>query len=75
MHIHMSSKNVAIQRAVYDALAREKRRGESFTELFSRLLAQRGTLDEVRGSWGTRGGSEDLRRLARLRRGRGGGSA
>lgn len=74
MHMNMPSKNVAIQRAVYDALDREKRRGESFTELFSRLLAQRGTLEETRGAWGPRGNSEDLRRLARLRRGRRGPS-
>ncbi|MGI0129931.1 MAG: antitoxin VapB family protein [Thermoplasmata archaeon] len=65
----MSSKNVAIQRTVYDALAREKRRGESFTDLFGRLLNQRGTVDEIRGSWGPRGTAEDLHRLGRLRRG------
>ena len=65
----MSSKNVAIQRVVYDALGREKRRGESFTELFVRLLSQRGTADEVRGAWGTPGAAEDLRRLSRLRAG------
>ncbi|MGA8542216.1 MAG: antitoxin VapB family protein [Thermoplasmata archaeon] len=70
----MSSKNVAIQRAVYDALAREKRRGESFTDLFGRLLDQRGTIEEVRGAWGVRGTAEDLRRLARLRSGSGGRS-
>lgn len=69
MHMNMSSKNVAIQRTVYDALTREKRRGESFTDLFVRLLGQRGTADEVRGAWGGRGAAEDLRRLAVLRRG------
>ena len=68
MHMRMSSKNVAVQRTVYDALAREKRRGESFTGLFVRLLSQRGTLEEMRGAWGSQGGAEDLRRLARLRR-------
>jgi predicted CopG family antitoxin len=72
--MNMSSKNVAIQKAVYDALAREKRQGESFTDLFGRLLGQRGTLDEIRGAWGGPAATEDLRRLARLRpvsRGRG----
>lgn len=64
----MSSKNVAVQRAVYDALNRERRRGESFTALFARLLGQRGTLDEVRGTWGARGSAESVRRLARMRR-------
>lgn len=67
MHIHMSSKNVAIQRTTYDALLREKRRGESFTELFARLLAQRGTTEEIRGAWGPEGSARDLRVLARLR--------
>jgi len=70
MHMSMSSKNVAIQRAVYDALAREKRTGESFTELLSRLLAQRGAADEVRGAWGSRGLTEEIRRLGQLRQGR-----
>jgi predicted CopG family antitoxin len=74
MHMNMSSKNVAIQKGVYDALAREKRQGESFTDLFTRLLGQRGTADEIRGAWGGHGAAEDLRRLSRLRiasRGRG----
>ncbi len=75
MNLHMSSKNVAIQRSVYDALAREKREGESFTDLFVRLLHQRGAAEEIRGAWGLHGGSQDLRRLAQLRRGPGGKSA
>jgi predicted CopG family antitoxin len=70
--MHMSSKNVAIQRTVYDALAREKRAGESFTDLFGRLLSQRGPTEEVRGAWGSEGMAQDLRRLARLRGGGGG---
>ncbi len=69
MNLHMSSKNVAIQRSVYDALAREKRRGESFTDLFVRLLNQRGAAEEIRGAWSPHGGTEDLRRLGQLRRG------
>jgi predicted CopG family antitoxin len=72
MNMHMSSKNVAIQRTVYDALSREKRSGESFTELLARLLAQRGTIDELRGAWGSRGLTEENRRLAQLRPHRGG---
>ncbi|HXW67951.1 MAG TPA: antitoxin VapB family protein [Thermoplasmata archaeon] len=71
----MSSKNVAIQRTIYDALEREKRRGESFTELFARLLHQPGTLEELRGAWGVGGAAEDQRRLARLRRTGGGGES
>jgi predicted CopG family antitoxin len=72
MHMNMPSKNVAIQKIVYDALAREKRRGESFTELFVRLLGQQGSADEIRGAWGNHGAAEDLRRLDRLRRRSGG---
>jgi len=68
----MSSKNVAIQRSVYDALAREKREGESFTDLFVRLLHQRGAAEEIRGSWGTGGAIHDRRQLAQLRRESGG---
>jgi predicted CopG family antitoxin len=67
----MSSRNVAVQRAVYDALKKEKRAGESFTSLFLRLLNQRGSLDEVRGAWGASGLSEDLRRWTQVRRGGG----
>jgi Putative antitoxin len=47
----MSSRNVAVRKDVYDALQREKRPDESFTQLFLRLLNQRGPLDELRGSW------------------------
>jgi predicted CopG family antitoxin len=63
----MSSRNVAVQRAVYEALKKEKRAGESFTGLFDRLLHQRGTIDEIRGSWGAPGLPEDLRHLSQLR--------
>lgn len=74
MHIHMSSKNVAIQKTVYNALARERLPGESFTQLLSRLLNQSAALDEMRGAWSSRGNDADLRILKSLRgRGRGGG--
>jgi predicted CopG family antitoxin len=68
----MPSRNVAVQRDVYEALKKEKRAGESFTGLFVRLLNQRGTLEEIRGSWGEGGYAENVRRLARIRRLRGG---
>jgi predicted CopG family antitoxin len=67
----MPSRNVAVQRSVYDALKKEKRGGESFTALFVRLLNQRGSLEEVRGAWGKSGLSEDLRRWRQFRRGGG----
>jgi predicted CopG family antitoxin len=52
MLICMSSRNVAIQKDVYEALGKEKRPGESFTRLFLRLLHQRAPLDDVVGGWG-----------------------
>jgi len=67
IHIHMSSKNVAIQRNVYDALAREKRRGESFTALFRRLLDQREGLEEIVGAWGKTDARAHRLALDRLR--------
>jgi len=48
----MSSRNIAVQRTVYDQLLREKRAGESFTALLRRLLDQRGGIEELAGSWG-----------------------
>lgn len=62
----MASKNVAIQRSVYDALAKEKRPGESFTQLFARLLTQQGPLGDLGELWG--GSLEiDRRRFGRFR--------
>jgi predicted CopG family antitoxin len=68
----MPSRNVAVQKDVYDSLKKEKRTGESFTSLFVRLLNQRGTLDEVRGAWGDSGMNDDLRRVRALRHHKGG---
>ncbi|MGP8076472.1 MAG: antitoxin VapB family protein [Thermoplasmata archaeon] len=48
----MPSRNVAVQETVYEALRREKRSGESFTDLFRRLLEQREGLPELAGAWG-----------------------
>jgi predicted CopG family antitoxin len=64
----MSSKNVALQKAVYDALIREKRSGESFTKLLARLMSQREAADDLWGAWGPHGFKEDLQALRRLRR-------
>jgi predicted CopG family antitoxin len=54
----MPSRNIAVQKTVYDLLSREKRAGESFTALFRRLLDQRGGIDEIAGSWGRPGRGE-----------------
>ena len=64
----MPSRNVAVQKAVYDALTREKRQGESFTQLFRRLLEQQAGLEEVLGAWGATGRRSDQLRLRSLRR-------
>jgi predicted CopG family antitoxin len=64
----MPSRNIAVQKAVYDALAREKRAGESFTSLFRRLLEQRQGIEEGIGAWGTARGKVDRAALAELRR-------
>jgi predicted CopG family antitoxin len=63
----MSSRNIAVQNAVYEALNREKRAGESFTSLFRRLLAQREGLEELLGTWGARTASSDRAALRALR--------
>lgn len=63
----MSSRNIAVQRAVYDALTREKRPGESFTALFRRLLEQREGLSELVGQWGRTGERADRAALRALR--------
>jgi predicted CopG family antitoxin len=67
----MPSRNIAVQKAVYDALEREKRVGESFTSVLRRLLEQRRGLEDVLGSWGTKGRRADHDRLRRLRGRRG----
>jgi len=58
----MSSRNVAVQQTVYQALVREKRPAESFTSLFRRLLDQKEGLEELAGSWGQ--GTERADRVA-----------
>ena len=67
----MSSRNIAVQRAVYDALSREKRAGESFTVLFRRLLEQREGLPDLDGRWGRTGEKADRAALRTLRGGGG----
>ena len=65
----MPSRNIAVQKAVYDALEREKRTGESFTSVLRRLLAQRRGLEELAGAWGSRASRGDRDRLRALRSG------
>jgi len=63
----MPSRNIAVQKTVYEALEREKRAGESFTSVVRRLLAQRRSLEDLLGSWGGRGAKADRARLRQLR--------
>lgn len=63
----MSSRNIAVQKAVYDALTREKRAGESFTSVLRRLLDQREGLAELSGAWGRSGERTNHARLRSLR--------
>jgi predicted CopG family antitoxin len=63
----MSSRNIAVQKTVYDALTREKRSGESFTSLLRRLLEQREGLEEIVGSWGKTGARANRAALHALR--------
>ncbi|MGP8077332.1 MAG: antitoxin VapB family protein [Thermoplasmata archaeon] len=65
----MASRNIAVQKAVYDLLLREKRAGESFTALFRRLLDQRGGIEEVAGSWGHHTGKAQRALLRQIRAG------
>jgi len=65
--ICMSSRNIAVQKAVYDALSREKRAGESFTGLLRRLLEQREGLAELAGHWGRSGDRGNRAALRSLR--------
>ncbi len=63
----MPSRNIAVQKLVYDRLVQEKRTGESFTGLFRRLLEQKGGVDDVAGSWGRSQAKRDRRYLRVLR--------
>ncbi|MHB1865931.1 MAG: antitoxin VapB family protein [Thermoplasmata archaeon] len=48
----MSSRNIAVQSQVYEALDRERRGSESFTSLLRRLLKDRQSLEDLAGAWG-----------------------
>ena len=60
----MSSRNIAVQKVVYDALAKEKRPGESFTAVLRRLLDQKEGAQELYGAWG-KGSSKSSHALLR----------
>ena len=64
----MPSRNIAVQRTVYEALEREKRTGDSFTTVIRRLLDQQHAMDDLFGAWG-RPSRSDRAQLRLLRRG------
>ena len=47
----MATKNISITDEAYEALRREKRKDESFTEAILRLARSRGRLSECFGAW------------------------
>ncbi|MCI4341703.1 MAG: hypothetical protein L3K11_04955 [Thermoplasmata archaeon] len=63
----MSSRNVSIQRGVYDRLRKEMRADESFSRLFARLLQQRGSLLDLYGAWSVSAPREERGRWLALR--------
>jgi len=67
----MPSRNIAVQKNVYDALSREKRSGESFTSVLRRLLEQHEGLEEIVGAWGRTGARADRTAIRALRPSRG----
>jgi len=66
----MPSRNIAVQKSVYDALSREKRAGESFTSVLRRLLEQREGVDDLYESWARKPHRQDLARLRSVRQAR-----
>lgn len=65
----MPSRNIAIQKDVYDTLSKDRRAGESFTKVLVRLLNQKGPLEEMAGLWGGRPSRRERHRWLELRRG------
>jgi predicted CopG family antitoxin len=47
----MTSKNISITKEAYEALQREKRRDESFTQAILRLTRKNGKLSDCFGTW------------------------
>lgn len=48
---HMTSKTLTIRKEAYDALARHKRKDESFSDVILRLTQRAARLEDSFGSW------------------------
>ncbi|MHB8566347.1 MAG: antitoxin VapB family protein [Nitrososphaerales archaeon] len=57
----MPSKNISITREAYEALSREKKTGESFTEAILRITEKNGKLSDCLGGWSM--SDEESRRI------------
>lgn len=49
--MNLGSKNISITDEAYDALYKEKRKNESFTETILRLTQSKGKLADCLGTW------------------------
>jgi len=47
----MTTKNISITEEAYEALQRQKRKNESFTQIILRLTQSRGKLSDSYGVW------------------------
>jgi predicted CopG family antitoxin len=66
----METKTIALDREAYEALRRQKRKGESFSDVVKRLAGRTRPLTELAGLWKEMP-SEDLHKIREfLRRGR-----
>ena len=51
----MTSRAIMIRKVVYDALSKQKRRGESFSMLLERMMLRPSALRSLVGAWKVRG--------------------
>ena len=53
MHAFVAmARNIAIANDVYEMLSKEKKRGESFSDVIRRLARSKGSLMDFYGAWG-----------------------
>lgn len=63
----MPSKTITISLEAYLALSREKRPGESFSDVILRILRERGDIIELAGAWSDLSEKEVEELLNRIR--------